>query len=82
MDLNIDSITGIPSVYNNVNTARKPMALVMLSVIIIIFYVTFAFRSWYWSIPDIRVKAEAPLLLSRIMVYVYFITMLNGVHCF
>lgn len=43
MDLNIDSITGMPSVYNNVNSiGGNPMAMLMFTVIIIVYYIVFA----------------------------------------
>lgn len=85
MDLNIDSITGIPSVYNNVNTAGgNPMALVMLSVIIIVFYVTFA--SLGVSVgpsPDGKGKSGGAAFIEIILWSMFILLlMLNGVHYF
>lgn len=84
MDLNIDSITGMPSVYNNVNNmGGNPMAMLMLTVIIVVYYIVFASLGVNMG-PSPEGKKSGGAAFIEIILWSVFIllVMLNGVHYF
>ena len=86
MDLKIDSITGMPSVYNQVNNmSGNPMALIMLSVIIIVYYLVFASLGAGMSPSgEGAPKKNGGAAFIEVILWSVFILllMLNGIHYF
>lgn len=84
MDLNIDSITGMPSVYNNVNSmGGNPMAMLMLTVIIVVYYIVFASLGVNMGPYQEGKKSSGAAFIEIILWSVFILLlMLNGVHYF
>ena len=85
MDFQVDSITGIPSVYNNMNNmGGNPTALLFLTVMIVVFYLVFASLGVGMGPSEGTQSKGGGAAFIEVVLWSMFILliMLNGVHYF